>query len=322
MRDRESKQELDTTEELLAGADTQCVDTQSADTVSTTTDPSEPSKSRSMMFPTWGDLLAILGLFMVVQLTTLFIFSLLGFSTLAPEGFESMDYAAHRAAEFSMGKMIFYWSIISQPMMLLMVIIYGCARSGKFGSIHLSMRGFDPTILLWGILLILSLEVVIEPLMQLLPQQSTPNGRGIYMLLSLVVVAPIFEELLCRGVILEAIRKKRGALAGCVISALIFGIMHFEPQSALNAFIVGILLGYLYLRTNSIFAPILLHAVNNALAYFLLIFGLAETSISELINNEYIYSIIYIVAAVILVVSLFGISRYISRLNRGDRHPA
>ncbi len=272
-------------------------------------------------FPTWGDLLAILGLFMVVQLLSLLIFSILGLSIATPEGFDTMEESVRRIAEFKMGEMIFYWSIISQPMMLLAVVIYRCARGGNMKlSIQHSMRGFDPTILLWGLMIILSLEVVMEPLMQLLPPSPMPSGRGFYMLLSILVVAPIFEELLCRGVILESIRKRRGSVVGCIISALIFGLMHFEPQSVLNAFAIGILLGYLYLRTRSIFAPIILHSLNNVLAYFLLLFGFANTTISQLVKNEFIYMIIYITASIILLISLISIARYISRLDRQDKN--
>ncbi len=271
------------------------------------------------IFPTWGDLLAIVGIFMVVQLTTMFIFSALGLSTLPPADIDSLDALAQRYAEQYSGKMVFYWSIISQPMMLLSVIAYRLMRCGNMNGIKISMRGFDPTILLWGILIVISLDIVINPLMEQLPPSIIPSGRGVYMILSLAVVAPLFEELLCRGVILESIRRKRGALMACFVSALIFGLMHFEARSSLNAFVIGILLGYLYLRTNSIFAPMLLHSVNNILAYFFLLFGLADKSVSDIITNNFAYTVVYGVAVAILLISLFSISRYITRLNRDDR---
>ena len=75
------------------------------------------------------------------------------------------------------------------------------------------MRGFDPTILLWGVIMLLSLVIVIEPIMVLLPEPPEVVGRGLFLLIAVGVVAPIFEELICRGVILEAVRAKRGAWA-------------------------------------------------------------------------------------------------------------
>lgn len=293
--------------------------TEDIESIGATINEPSPSQLRGAKFPTWGDLLAILGIFMIVQLTTLFIFSLMGLTTGTPDGFEELEPTARRIAEFKMGEMIFYWSIISQPLMLISVIAYRLVRGGQRNLIRHSMRGFDPTILLWGLIMILSMEVVLEPLMQQLPPSPIPSGRGLYMLLSLVVVAPLFEEFLCRGVILESIRRRRGAVAGCVISAMIFGIMHFELQSVLNAFVIGVLLGYLYLRTRSIFAPIILHSLNNVLAYFLLIFGLADTSISQLVQNEFVYSIIYVASAIILLISFISISRYITKLDRAEK---
>lgn len=278
------------------------------------------TRTKRGVFPTWADLLAILGLFLLSQLLTKFIFAALSLDIPVMSNVEEMADGVRRAAEFSMGRSIFLWSIIAQPMMLIMVLVYRQFRGGKlWGKVNFSMRGFDPTILLWGVLMLFSLVIVIEPLMELLPSPTIPSGRGVYMLIALIFVAPIFEELLCRGVIFEAIRAKRGAWAACVLSSMIFGLMHLEPQSVLNAFLVGLLMCYLYLRTRSIFAPIVLHALNNTFAYLLLIFGLSDNRLSDFVGGGTLYVVIYSASAVILLLSAVAISRHITRLDKRDR---
>ncbi|MFR9650473.1 MAG: CPBP family intramembrane glutamic endopeptidase [Rikenellaceae bacterium] len=260
--------------------------------------------SRRGLFPTWGDLLAFLGLFFLGQVVARLATSMI----ITPE-----DVAGYQ---------IFIYSIISLPLTFIFIIIYRLFRSGAGRDrriVRMSMRGLDPTILLWGVVMLLSMVVVIEPLMTLLPETTQTTGRGVYMLITVSVVAPIFEELICRGVILESIRSKRGAWAACVISALIFGVIHISPQSMLNAFVIGLLLGFLYLRTNSIIAPIVIHSLNNLLSYLLLIMGISELTLSELVKNHTLYMIIYIIACGVLLFSFIGVSRYINAVDSDDR---
>lgn len=299
------------------------VSTQSSVSTDSINTPSKEPRRRASTrgrFPTWGDLLAILGLFLLTQLITRFIFGSLGLELPTILDLTTFSHAERRAAEFSVGYSTFMWSIIAQPMILALVLIYRQMRGGALqGRVRYSMRGFDPTILLWGVVMLLSVVVVIEPLMEMLPDGGSPTGRGMYMLCALLVVAPVFEELLCRGVIFEAIRAKRGAWAACVISSMIFGLMHIEPQFVLNAFIIGLLLSYIYMRTRSIFAPIILHSINNLFAYVLLIFELSDSSLHELLGGGVIYKIVYAVAAAVLLISFIAITRYINRLERSER---
>ncbi len=231
--------------------------------------PTPSPTSRSHIFPTWSDLLAIFGLFFLAQVIARFIIALV-----LPTDIISMGGELTRSEEYELGFQIFLYSIVSLPLTLFMILMYRLFRGGKAWVVRYSMRGFDPTIILWGVILLLSLTVVIEPIMVLLPDAPKVMGRGVFLLLAVAVVAPVFEELICRGVILEAVRSKRGAWAACVVSALIFAMIHVHLQLVLNAFVVGLLLGFIYLRTNSLFAPIMIHAINNLLSYLLLIFGL------------------------------------------------
>lgn len=276
--------------------------------------------SRKGMFPTWGDLLAILGLFFVTQIITRVIFGIIDIDIPIFSSIEDLATMERRDAEFDLGYKVFLWSIISQPMLLVLFLIYRQVRGGKlWGKVKWSVRGLNPTVLLWGIIMLLSVVVVIEPLMQMLPKPEASYGRGIYMMLSILVVAPIFEELLCRGVIFEAIRAKRGSWAACIISSMIFGLMHIEPQFVLNAFIIGVVLCYLYLRTRSIFAPMIIHSLNNLFAYMLLIFGFNNLTLYEIVGGGTLYTTIYGVAVVVLIISAISIGRQITRLDEEER---
>ena len=80
------------------------------------------------------------------------------------------------------------------------------------------------------------------------------------------IFAPIFEEWLCRGMVLRGLLTKMKPVWAIVISALFFAIIHMNPWQALNAFIIGLVMGYVYYKTGSLLLTMLIHFVNNGTA--------------------------------------------------------
>jgi membrane protease YdiL (CAAX protease family) len=82
-------------------------------------------------------------------------------------------------------------------------------------------------------------------------------------LAALVLAAPISEELLFRGLLLGRFRAHGYLASGTILSAVIFMLVHGDPRKFPYLFGGGLLLGWLYHRTNSLWPPIALHALNN-----------------------------------------------------------
>ena len=80
------------------------------------------------------------------------------------------------------------------------------------------------------------------------------------------IFAPVFEEWLCRGMILRGLLTKIKPGWAIVISALFFALIHMNPWQALNAFIIGVVMGYIYYKTGSLWLTMLMHFVNNGFA--------------------------------------------------------
>ncbi len=79
----------------------------------------------------------------------------------------------------------------------------------------------------------------------------------------LVMVAPLTEELLFRGIVLRGLLSRYRPAAAVVLSALLFAVMHCSPWQFFSPLILGILFGWFYLRTGSLGLCILAHALNN-----------------------------------------------------------
>lgn len=86
------------------------------------------------------------------------------------------------------------------------------------------------------------------------------------------ILAPLAEEVVFRGAILRTllgIMSKKNHWVAILISAAIFGVVHANLAQFVNALLMGLLLGWMYYRTGSLVPGILLHWVNNTMAYVL-----------------------------------------------------
>ncbi len=81
--------------------------------------------------------------------------------------------------------------------------------------------------------------------------------------LKVVVMAPVIEELIFRGIILNGLRKNYPSFTAVFMSALLFSLFHLNPWQMPATFVLGMLLGWLVIRTRNILLAILGHAINN-----------------------------------------------------------
>lgn len=91
-------------------------------------------------------------------------------------------------------------------------------------------------------------------------------------LIRVCILAPVIEEILMRGFLLDGLSGNYGKITALLVSALLFALLHFNMVQTLSAFVCGVGLGLLYLHTGSVFCCILAHAGYNLLSYSAMIF--------------------------------------------------
>lgn len=98
-------------------------------------------------------------------------------------------------------------------------------------------------------------------------------------------LAPIMEEIIFRGFILNRLRECYSAVFSLVISAALFAVFHYD-KSFIGAFVHGVIFGVLAIRLASLYAPILVHCLYNATIFILTIFyGLSIVGDGELLSR-------------------------------------
>lgn len=120
------------------------------------------------------------------------------------------------------------------------------------------------------------------------------NGQSkVSTLISVAVLAPIFEEILCRGLVLRGLLKRTSPFLAIVLSALFFAVIHMNPWQAVAAFVIGVLMGWVYYRTGSLKLTMLMHFTNNFTATmmsWMLPEASASASFSDILpEGTYIY---------------------------------
>jgi membrane protease YdiL (CAAX protease family) len=97
-------------------------------------------------------------------------------------------------------------------------------------------------------------------------EQSAWGGWGaVQLTVSAVIIAPLFEEILFRGLLLQSIwRQSRVAWPAVVISAVAFGLVHIpQPQDVLPLVSFGLILGYVRVRSGRLWLCVWVHSLFN-----------------------------------------------------------
>lgn len=109
---------------------------------------------------------------------------------------------------------------------------------------------------------------------------------AILMILVVVVFGPFAEEFLCRGVILTVF-KRFGNFFAIVASSLIWALLHGNLIQGLPVFMMGIILGILTIKANSIIPSIIIHSINNLISLLMTIAVSAKNPIIILMTSGF-----------------------------------
>lgn len=90
-------------------------------------------------------------------------------------------------------------------------------------------------------------------------------------LIDFCIFAPILEEFLMRGFILNGLSVNYGIIVALLISSILFALLHFNIAQIVPSFICGIILGLIYLYTGSILSCIFAHMGYNLISYIMII---------------------------------------------------
>ena len=197
---------------------------------------------------------------------------------------------------------------------MLLTVIAGLFLRGYW---RFETSSFPVVVILISIISILSWHIVLEPLQYMIPISETVlrmfkdmQNQPYTFFFMVVVAAPIFEEALFRGIILDGFLKNYKPWHGIFVSAFLFALIHGNLTQGISAFALGVLFGWIYWKTNSIIPCILLHFINNLIAFVGTSISAEEDfnkSLRESMSNDTAYGILYVFSIAIAIGSVWVI---------------
>ena len=216
-----------------------------------------------------------------------------------------------------------YGMMISYPVMFIPPMLYASSQSRRNEAFEngyaLDSSNFGQN--RWWVMVVavmfstISLAFICEPLMKVLPQtpewfeqimNSILKNSPLWVtLISVSVFAPLFEEWLCRGIVLRGLLTKMNPAWAIIISAAFFAVLHMNPWQALPAFILGLLFGYVYYKTGSLKLTMLMHFTNNTMsAIFSKIPQFEEAETFMDVMSPWAYAAVFALSVIILAAVL------------------
>lgn len=154
----------------------------------------------------------------------------------------------------------------------------------KHGLMVIGITILNYPIALFFNLIIMTIISRFSDIQQLPIPTATNFNEYIGLFFIIAISAGICEEVFFRGLLLSSYENEFGKSA-IVITAIMFGVFHFNPQNLLAPIILGVIFGYLVQVTGSIYAGIIGHIANNGIAVTLAYgINLLNQRISELTN--------------------------------------
>lgn len=136
------------------------------------------------------------------------------------------------------------------------------------------------------------------------------TASPVFMILAVCIVGPIAEELVFRGMIFGKLRRAFSFWPAAIISGIMFGVFHMNIMQGVYASVLGVLLAYVYEKTQTIFGSIFFHIVFNASSY---ITDFVNSGIQSVVPSETVYSaglILFSILSGIIVILLARKMKY------------
>ncbi len=149
---------------------------------------------------------------------------------------------------------------------------------------------------------------------------DTATVSGLLVNLLMIAVLPaIGEELVFRGVLLRLFRGWTGSThLAVIITALLFSALHLQFYGFLPRFLLGLLLGYIFVWSGSVWLPILVHFVNNGVAVmaaWLFARGNIQRDFESVGEAD---SLVVIIASLVVVIAMMVSLKYHERKKKGS----
>ena len=206
--------------------------------------------------------------------------------------------------------LIYYLLVIGLPFFVVYKIRKGKTGEASF-NFSIENKVVIPFVIIGTVALLFG---IISPIGNLIPMPESikkafmdfGGQTGIFAFILMVVAAPILEELIFRGIILDGLLKKYSPEKSILLSSFLFGLVHLNPWQFVTGFIIGIFAGWVYYKTKSLSLTIIIHAAANLSGYLMRQFIDMDSALDISLPETYggLTNLIFAIVGSIIIVTV------------------
>lgn len=163
--------------------------------------------------------------------------------------------------------------------------------------------GFKGWHLIFYILLCaLFIVVGLQPIFNLIPVMESQIALGevlaespILAYFLILVIAPVFEEIIFRGILLKGLLNRVKPTTAIILSSILFGVFHLTWTQLLSASLLGIIFGIIYYKSRTLIYPIIAHFLAN---FYIISFEV----VTQAIPDHFLVSIVIGLISLVLII--------------------
>lgn len=249
------------------------------------------------------------GIFIVLQMCVSIIMSIIFF-------FLGWDASSPQIQTLPAYKWILSSSLLFVNLLICLILYLVMRKKGKSPFTGYTLR---PTlgIALLSILTLIVIDFWLNSAMDLMDIKDImeqafkglmENPVGI---ISICLIGPIAEEFCFRrGILGSLLESNKWRPYALFISAFIFGLVHFNPIQSIGAFILGLFLGWLFMRTHSIVLPVVCHIMNNTMSTVIaIIFGYSSKS-TDIFSSRPVFYLAITGSVILSAILIFILNKH------------
>lgn len=167
-----------------------------------------------------------------------------------------------------------------------------------------------------AVIVTFALIILIDFISSLIPMSESIKAMfhnllrtDVFSFLTVVIAAPILEEMLFRGIVLQGFLKNYTPRQSIIWSSLLFGLIHLNPWQAIGATIMGMFIGWMCVKTKSLIPGIIIHFATNLSGFLFVAFtNKGEESWLDFGSGPVVNGITLILAVTIVLIGLKNLS--------------
>lgn len=206
--------------------------------------------------------------------------------------------------------LIYYLLAIGVPSWIVYLIRKRKTNAHSF-NLAIKNKRIIPFIIIAAIALLMG---VVGPITSLIPIPESfkkaliglVSQRSVFTFILMVIAAPVLEEFIFRGIILDGLLKRYSPTKSILVSSLLFGLVHLNPWQFVTGFIIGIFSGWVYYRTRSLSFSIIIHAAVNLTGFLMRFFIDVDSYMNASMLDMYggLINLILVIAGSVLIVAV------------------